>query len=84
MAVSHFILYEAKCTIDDVDVLYYGLTGVLVNVSDREAICGRRCWHLECPVKCLKEMDKSSLKLKVLKTNLKKADALVDEVTWFF
>jgi hypothetical protein len=81
MAVSHYLLYELECVIDDVNVLYYGITGVLVGVSDRQALFGRRKWHEECPVKCLRGRDESPFTLKILKSNLRKADALVDEVT---
>jgi hypothetical protein len=80
MPLSHFLVYRLTFRRDDFDLTYFGATGVYLGQTDRAALEQRRRFHREEPVCWLKGFDEQSLRMHVVKTNIRRrADALAAE-----
>lgn len=77
--VKHFLLYLLIGVVEDSTRSYYGITGVLRNQSDNAAAFVRKKWHSNFPVKWMDGHVPGSLSIKVLKTGLSLAQALLAE-----
>ncbi len=81
-AVSHYLLYTLTVDAGTTRHLYIGVTGVPVGVSDRRALAGRRQWHLDHPVACLRDVvnDADRIAIKCEKSGMReKGDAFATE-----
>ena len=84
-AVSHYLLYTLKVQAGTTEHLYIGVTGVPVGCSDRRALAGRKQWHLDHPVACLRDVVDSadSVAIKCEKSGMReKADAFATEAAF--